>query len=166
MHLCKWLSLFVKSPGSRIPDTLPAHILPGWGGLILMYYAVSQHQDPFSLEKKPVTACSGNVLSTRQHVAEEEVCHITTVCKNDGIWLAVVRSGSARVSEDACCLLCCAGQVLGLYLSERWRLQSALLFSALPVRTLHCEAEKRNQFSFVCICLIFDRNWWIFFHIY
>jgi len=51
MHLCKWLSLFVKSPGSRIPDTLPAHVLPGWGWLILMYYAVSRHQDPFSLEK-------------------------------------------------------------------------------------------------------------------
>jgi len=52
MHLCKWLSFFVKSPGSRIPDTLPAHIIPCWGWLILMYYAVSRHQDPFSLEKK------------------------------------------------------------------------------------------------------------------
>jgi len=29
---------------------------------------------------------------------------------------------------------------------------------------LHREAEKRNQFSFVCICLVLDRNWWIFSH--
>jgi len=29
---------------------------------------------------------------------------------------------------------------------------------------LHREARKRNQFSFVCIYLILDRNWWIFSH--
>jgi len=31
-------------------------------------------------------------------------------------------------------------------------------------RVLHCEAEKRNQFSLACIFLVLDRNWWFFSH--
>ena len=30
---------------------------------------------------------------------------------------------------------------------------------------VHREAEKRNQFPFVCIFSILDRNWWIFSHV-
>jgi len=30
-------------------------------------------------------------------------------------------------------------------------------------RKIHREAEERNQFSSVCIFLMLDRNWWIFF---